>query len=63
VHARFDDAGQREEFSHIALLAEDALYGPQRAHYGVSAERLRGARALRDQLLATPARAAEPANA
>jgi hypothetical protein len=58
AQARFDDEGQRRQFGSIALLAERALYGPQRAPYRMTDEMLSGARVLHAQLLAVPT--AEP---
>jgi hypothetical protein len=53
AQARFDDERQRNAFSHIALLAERVLYGPERAPVRITDEMVSGARALHAQLLAT----------
>jgi hypothetical protein len=53
AQARFDTARQREDFQHVALLAERALYGgPEAVPATIPDEVLRSARALYDQLLA-----------
>ena len=54
AQARFDDERQRNAFSHIALLAERVLYGPERAPAQIPDEMVSGARALHAQLLAAP---------
>lgn len=53
--ARFDSARQREDFEHVARLAERELYGPG-APAPVPEATLRAARALRSELLSAPAR-------
>jgi hypothetical protein len=55
AQARFDSVRQRDDFGHVALLAERALYGPQAAPPVIPEEVLRSARALHAELRAAPA--------
>lgn len=54
TRARFDSARQREDFLHVARLAERELYGPG-APAPVPDATLRAARVLRSELLSAPA--------
>ena len=56
ARARFDTPAQRDDFAHIALLAERARYGPPIA-VQVPEPLLRSARALHSQCRALPQRA------
>jgi hypothetical protein len=52
AQARFDTSRQREDFEHVALLAERALYGGLQANPAlISQEMLRSAQALHEELL------------
>jgi hypothetical protein len=58
AQARLDTPRQREDFEHIALLAERALYaGPEAASPVIPEELLRGAQALCGEMLAGAAAA------
>jgi hypothetical protein len=60
AEARFDTARQREDFEHVAVLAERALYGRALAPFpAMPDEVVRSARALHDQLLIAPASTGE----